>query len=206
MGSDPDEVSILLDQLFLSRLDAASLDELDVKRDACRRADAALGYAYRLLRALLETVEAEGEWRLYNLDRRLSRIAEDMADDIVASAARLDLGVASPGPGVDPYPVAELDVDGPFGGIDILGWAPDINTLVVDLSGSVRSLDDSALAVRAEQVRTTVGGVHARRQALRLATKRIEAEISKRYRSGEADVAAPLTPDEGEKGNDDAEH
>lgn len=178
MSELPDEVSVLLQPAFLVDLGMASLDELTVKRDACRRAVAALAYALRLYRADLEVIEAEVEWRSYRLDRQLSMLADTLA--------------ASLGAGEE-----AADPDGPLSGLDLLSEAPGSAAEVTALAAAVRSLSDDELTERAQLVRSASAAAQSRRVALRQTVDRLDAEIAARYRSGEADVAA--TPDKGSR-------
>src|SRR5579872_6779669 len=107
MSPPPDEVSVLLQPTFLDGLETASLDELTIKRDACRRAAAGLAYLLRLYRADLEVIEAEAEWRSYRLDRQLSMLADTFAASLGGDLARPE----------------DSDM-GPLAGLDLLGAAP----------------------------------------------------------------------------------
>jgi hypothetical protein len=190
----PDEVSVLLQRSFLADIGTASLDELTVKRDACRRAGAALAFVARLYRADLEVIEAEVEWRSYRLDRQLTMLADTLAASLTEPADRVgvaqgDLGVPSP------------DTEGPFSGLDLFTASPAIAEEVSAVAAALRRLSDEELGGRSELVRSAAAAAQSRRAALRHTIDRLDAEIASRYRSGEADVA----PQEGggDKDGDD---
>lgn len=179
MTAMPDEVSMLLDPSFLAGVGSSSLDELTVKRDACRRAGAALAYTARLLRAELEVLEAEVEWRSYRLDRQLTRLAES-----IAAAVTDDTGGASSG-------LESLDTETPLAGFDLLsGSSGASDDIKLAATTAARVQSDKELARRAEVVRSCAESTRARRTALRNSVDRLEFEIAARYSAGEADTVA----------------
>jgi hypothetical protein len=182
MSSLPDEVSVLLQQSFLADVDTAPLDVLTVKRDACRRAAAALSFVARLYRADLEVIEAEAEWRSYSLDRQLSMLADTLAATVAEDAERPVLGQRE-------LQAALPEGDGPLFGLDLLTGAQAVAEEVSAVAAALRRLSDAELAERSELVRSAAAAVQSRRAALRQTVDRLDAEIALRYRAGEADVA-----------------
>jgi hypothetical protein len=173
MVPPPDEVSVLLEPSFLERVGQAALDELTIKRDACRRAAAALAYTARLLRADLEVVEAESEWRSYRFDCQLTRLADTFAATFDGSAATTD---------------EDDQVDeGPLAGLDLLTLSPGLGPDVAAGAAALRLLSDDELARRAGAVRSAAESTSSRRAALRRIVDRLDSEIAARYAAGEAD-------------------
>jgi len=179
MPIQPSDVQRFLEPDFLGDLESRPFDEVRATRAALQQAEMALSYVRRLVQGRLDIVEAERRGRAEGEDARwedpVQRLPEILGDTTrPAGPGRLPMQI-DPGDEASEL-VAELD------------RAVDPSRLT-DLG----ALSESELDEVAQQLRDVEREVSGQRRALHEMLDALQAELVRRYRSGEASVEALLT-------------
>jgi hypothetical protein len=177
MPVDPADIERYLDPSYLDGLEGRPIEGIRSSRAEIQRAELALSYVRRLVQGRLDIVEAERRSRESG-----SEMAEDPVQrlpDILADAPRQS------GPGrlpmqIDPGEEAAVLVDE-------LDRAVDPGALTDLGSQSLSDLDTVA-----ETLREHERHISDQRRVLHERLDTLEAELVRRYRSGEASVDALL--------------
>lgn len=177
MPVEPADIERFLDPSFLDGLEERPIEDVRSSRAEIQRAELALSYVRRLVQGRLDILEAERRGRESGTE-----VADDpvhLLPEILADAPRQS------GPGrlpmqIDPGEEAAILVAD-------LDRAVDPGTLT-DLAG--QSLSD--LDAAAEKLREVERGISDQRHVLHERLGTLEAELVRRYRSGEASVDALL--------------
>jgi hypothetical protein len=168
-----------IDPSFVEGLDALGLDELRSRRDDCQELENALSYARRLLHGRLDIVRHELEQRSSGGTR--ANIA-DIIERLPALLAEGSRSASLPRPPQDMAPgavaealVADLDASFP-----------------VSAMGSVPEMSDDDLTDLAERLAGSEHEISDRRRRLHSVIDRLQEEVIRRYRSGDASVDSLL--------------
>lgn len=172
---DPD----MTDEAYLQGLEQRSTDDVRAMRAECQSLETQVSFVRRLAQGRLDIVDAE-------LDRRhKGRPPSDLAEMVAALPDTLGRHLTAPGSGRRPTTIEPIEPDP-------LLVEPLDRILDVDALGSLPSRSDSELG----QIRATLAEVEADLSARRrLVFERLDAlsaEITRRYRTGEASVESLL--------------
>lgn len=157
------------------------MDEVRSKRAECQALENALSYVRRLAQGRLDIVGAE------LARRRAGGDPADLSDligrlpDILADRTRPNVGPASARPPLD---FSDDDADELIAEIDAIFSSADVGSLV---SHDDQFLDDARERLAGYEQLTS-----ARRHALHGIIDTLQAEITRRYRTGEATVDSLL--------------
>jgi hypothetical protein len=170
----------LLDDAYLGDLARRSLDEVRAMRAECQEVETGLSYLRRLVQGRLDIVGLELSRRADggdpgDLTDLIAKLPETLADRTRAPGTGRLPQLLAPGE-VDPALEAELDGIVAHGELRDLGHVPDAE--LADLASKL-----AALEVR----------VSSQRRALFERIDALQAEITRRYKSGEASVESLLT-------------
>jgi len=171
------ERDALADDL-LDGLADVPIEEVRARRAACQLVETQLSYVRRLTQGRLDIVASEITARRDGTagDRTLvQQLTEALADRITAPGnGHLPMGL-EPGE-IDPELLAGLDAAAPPARVS-----------------SPASMDDAELRVVADDLAAFEHGISARRRAMFDRIDALQAEIVRRYRSGEATVDSLLS-------------
>jgi hypothetical protein len=172
---DPD----MTDEAYLQGLEQRSTDDVRAMRAECQSLETQVSFVRRLAQGRLDIVDAE-------LDRRhKGRPPSDLAEMVAALPDTLGRHLTAPGSGRRPTTIEPIEPDP-------LLVEPLDRILDVDALGSLPSRSDSELG----QIRAALAEVEADLSARRrLVFERLDAlsaEITRRYRTGEASVESLL--------------
>jgi hypothetical protein len=170
------ELERILDAGYLGDLSTRSIDDVRAMRTECQRVEAGLSYIRRLVQGRLDIVRAE-------VDRRAT--GGDPAEligklpDILAEHTR------APGVGRLPQIMAPGDVNGSLTDeLDAIVPAGRLGTLTEASDADLGGIDDALAALEHE--------VSERRREVFERVDALQAEITRRYKSGEASVETLL--------------
>ena len=163
----------------LEGLEQRSTEEVRAMRAECQPLEAQVSYVRRLAQGRLDIVDAE-------LDRRHGgRPPSDLAEMVAALPDTLGRHLTAPGSGRRPTTIEPIEPDPAL-------VEPLDRILDVDALGSLPSRSDDDLV----QIRAGLAGVEAdlsaRRKLLFERLDALSAEITRRYRTGEASVESLL--------------
>ncbi len=172
---DPD----MTDEAYLQGLEQRSTDDVRAMRAECQSLETQVSFVRRLAQGRLDIVDAE-------LDRRhKGRPPSDLAEMVAALPDTLGRHLTAPGSGRRPTTIEPIEPDP-------LLVEPLDRILDVDALGLLPSRSDSELG----QIRSALAEVEADLSARRrLVFERLDAlsaEITRRYRTGEASVESLL--------------
>ena len=167
------------DEAYLDGLEQRTTDEVRAMRAECQALEAQVSYVRRLTQGRLDIVDAE-------LDRRREgRPPSDLAELVAALPDTLGRHLTAPGSGRRPTTIEPIEPDPTL--VDPLDRILDVDAL-----GALPSRSDDDLA----EVRTALAAVEAdlsaRRRSLFERLDALSAEITRRYRTGEASVESLL--------------
>ena len=173
-----DDLARLLEPGYVSNLHDRSLDEIRAMRAECQRHEAALSYFRRLVQGRLDIVGADRR------RRQLGHGPSDVSDLIELLPQVLGEHVTAPGPGRPPSPLVPPDDDALTSELDD----------VVDVAalGSLADLDDAELDALVERLTALERSVSERRRSLHERIDALQAELARRYGTGEASVETLL--------------
>jgi hypothetical protein len=169
----------MTDEAYLQGLEQRSTDDVRAMRAECQSLETQVSFVRRLAQGRLDIVDAE-------LDRRhKGRPPSDLAEMVAALPDTLGRHLTAPGSGRRPTTIEPIEPDP-------LLVEPLDRILDVDALGSLPSRSDSELG----QIRAALAEVEADLSARRrLVFERLDAlsaEITRRYRTGEASVESLL--------------
>jgi hypothetical protein len=176
------ELDRLLDDSYLGDLPSCSIEEIRAKRSECQAVETGLSYVRRLAQGRLDIVAADTR------RRRDGGEAPDLHSLVEHLPEILGERVHAPGVGRLPTLMAPGDDAVTRQLTSRLDGIVDANTL-----GALPELDDSevhALTSRLAELETEVS---AYRQALFTRIDALQAELTRRYKTGEASVESLLT-------------
>ena len=176
-GFDPPDE---LEPNYLSGLDRLPLAQLRAKRESCVEMEMELSYVRRLAQARIDLIIAESE-------RRHSGVASLSLDALVEQLPRIlgDRGRQG-GPGRLPSLLA------PSSGAQSSLGARVEEVLPADRLRSLHDVPPEALSALLEELSALEHEVSARRRTLHDVIDRLQYELVRRYRSGEATVDSLL--------------
>ncbi len=172
-------VDELLDPAFLQDVEHRSMSDVRVLRRRAEQEEVNLSYTRRLLQGRLDIVRRELQRRAEHDGRSLV----DLLPEILAEKGR------GPAHGLGRHQTVQPAAPGVHESW-VHGLTPD-----VDLS-DVASLPDADLERAARALAAAEGALSERRRGVQQVMDALAAELARRYRNGEADVAA-LLADEG---------
>jgi len=168
------------DPSYLSGLDKLSLTELRAKRDACAELETDLSYLRRLAQARVDLIVAESERRHLGLSEPGAEALVEQLPQILGEHARGE------GPGRLPAFFA------PAEGTQLTLAARVEELLPSDKLGSLAALGSEELGELLTSLSNLEREVSAERRTLHDIQDRLQEELVRRYRSGEANVDALL--------------
>ena len=174
-GYDP----AMSDEAYLAGLEQRSLDEVRTMRSECQGLESQVSYVRRLAQGRLDIVDAElGR-------RREGRPPSDVAEMVAALPTTLGRHLTAPGSGKRPTTIEPIEPDPEL-------LEPLDRVLDVDALGALPSKSDVELT----EIRTALAAAEtdlsARRKVLFDRLDALSAEITRRYRTGEASVESLL--------------
>ncbi|HXW79217.1 MAG TPA: hypothetical protein VEJ84_06940 [Acidimicrobiales bacterium] len=169
-----------LDPGYLSDLEGIALPELRAKRDACAELETDLSYLRRLVQARVDLIMAE-------LERRDRGDSEPGAEALVQQLPQI-LGEHSRGQGPGRLPSIFAPAEGAQ-----LDLSARVEVLLPsDKLGSLGTMSSTELSELLTNLSGLERDVSAERRALHDILDRLQEELVRRYRSGEANVDALL--------------
>jgi hypothetical protein len=166
---------------YLSGLGQIPLAKLRAKREECAEQEMELSYVRRLAQARIDLIMAESERRHQGLSERSPEILVGQLPQILGDHTRGD------GPGRLPALLAPSEV------LQVTLAARVEAVLPSDRLGSLSELGSEELDELLGSVSDLERSVSAERRALHDIQDRLQEELVRRYRSGEASVDALLT-------------
>ncbi len=167
------------DEAYLAGLEQRSLDDVRAMRSQCQELESQVSYVRRLAQGRLDIVDAELS------RRREGRPPSDVAEMVAALPSTLGRHLTAPGSGKRPTTIEPIEPEPEL-------LAPLDRVLDVDALGALPSKSDVELA----EIRTELAAVEtdlsARRRLLFDRLDALSAEITRRYRTGEASVESLL--------------
>jgi uncharacterized protein YPO0396 len=175
-----DEVERVLGPDPVADVSSISVEEIRVQRDECRRVEDKVSYLRRLVQGRLDIVEADLRRRaagtspgdMTSLVEQLPGILSDRVRGPGTGPGRLPTSISPPD---DDDLLAELDAVASPGALD-----------------SLSTLSDDELQALAAAFRELEHRVSQRRRALFARIDALQAELARRYKSGEANVGSVL--------------
>jgi hypothetical protein len=168
------------DPNYLEGLDRLPLPKLRAKREACAELEMELSYVRRLTQARIDLVMAEAE-------RRHQGLSEPSPEVLVEQLPQI-LGEHSRGAGAGRLPAFFA----PAEGVQVSLAARVEEALPSDRLGSLGEMGEEGLDELLEKLSSLERSVSSERRALHDIQDRVQEELVRRYRSGEATVDALL--------------
>ena len=169
------ELERLLADDYLADLPSRTLAELRVLRGECQAVETQLSYLRRLIQGRHDITTGEIE------RRRSGGDPDDLADLVDRLPEILSDRIHGSGPGRPPTELAPQEMTG----VLVEKLAGIAEAVALD---APHALDDEALSVAADQLGRLEQEVSALRRALFDRIDTIQAELTRRYRAGEATV------------------
>lgn len=177
--------SLDLDRLlaadYVAGLDAMSMADLRARKSECGEVEGALSYLRRLVQVRLDIVLAELHSRADGGTGQLSELVEHLGE-ILAEGGTPNRTVAGRLPSLT------------LPDVDHQQLTADLDAIFdVDKSGALPETDDVELRRVADALVDLERSVSAQRRALHENLDKLQAEVVRRYKSGEATVDTLLT-------------
>ena len=174
-----DQIERILADEYLDDLGPRSTDEIRAVRDECRLVETKLSYLRRMIQGRHDIVTGELARRERGGDRG------DLGDLVDHLPEILSDRIHAPGAGRLPCSIQPGDVSGRL---------PDRLASIVDEHGlsTIAAIDDSGLNAMAAELEALETEVSDLRRALFERIETVSAELTRRYRDGEAKVADVL--------------
>ena len=173
----------MLDPSYVAGLEALPMEELRARRTACQALEVGLSYQRRMAQGRLDLVGAERNQRAGGAAApHVGEGTEEMVQQL--SGILADRGRA-PGFGRMPQLMAPDEEDVDTGELDAI--APP------GVLAALPELDDEALVVLVERLSAYERAISDQRHQLHTKIDAFQAEIARRYRTGEASVESLLT-------------
>ena len=172
-------VARILDDAYVAHLGTRSIEDVRAMRAECQEVETGLSYLRRVVQGRLDIVHAE-------LTRRRSGGAPgDLSSLVEQLPSILADHLRAPGNGRLPVTMEPSRVDPELQGRfdDILAGA-DVD--------AITTVDDARLSAAVEELTTLEHEISERRRALFDRIDELQAEITRRYKSGEASVESLL--------------
>jgi hypothetical protein len=176
------ELDRLLDEQYLGDLSSRSIEEIRAKRAECQAVETGLSYVRRLVQGRLDIVAADTR------RRRDGGEAPDLHSLVEHLPEILGERVHAPGVGRLPTLMAPGDDAVTRQLTSRLDGIVDANTL-----GALAELDDAEVHALTTRLAELEVEVSANRQALFTRIDALQAELTRRYKTGEASVESLLT-------------
>jgi hypothetical protein len=174
-GYDP----VMSDGADLAGLESRSIDEVRAMRASCQALEVQVSYVRRLAQGRLDIVDAE------LARRREGRPPSDIAEMVADLPSTLGRHLTAPGSGKRPTTIEPVEPDPEL-------VVPLDRVLDVQALGDLPTRSDAELT----EIRVSLAGVEAdlstQRKALFDRLDALAAEITRRYRTGEASVESLL--------------
>jgi hypothetical protein len=173
------ELDRMLAPDYLHDLEARSLDEVRAMRSECQVVEVGLSYLRRLAQARLDIIGSELSRRTgggdpHDLSELISRLPEILADR-----------VRSPGVGRLPQQMAPA--------VSEADLSAEVDAIVdIDRLSNLPDLSEDEVAALRDELDAFEQEVSARRRELHQRIDALQAEITRRYRTGEASVETLL--------------
>ncbi len=173
-----DEVDRVLADDYLGDLSARSLDEVRAMRDQCRTIENKVSFLRRLIQGRLDIVAADLRRRAEggapgDLSALVDRLAEILSDRLVA-----------PGPGRLPGSLSPPDDEDLTAELDAVAGPGVLDSL--------ETMSDEEVTALADRLQALERLVSDRRKGLFGRIDALEAELTRRYKTGEASVSSVL--------------
>ncbi|HTN78836.1 MAG TPA: hypothetical protein VMK16_04100 [Acidimicrobiales bacterium] len=169
----------MTDEASLAGLEERSIDEVRSMRADCQSLEAQLSYVRRLAQGRLDIVDAE------LARRREGRPPSDLAEMVAALPGTLGRHLTAPGSGKRPTTIEPVEPDAAL-------VEPLDRVLDVDALGRLPAQSDDELAAIRQGLADVEADLSARRRVLFERLDALSAEITRRYRTGEASVESLL--------------
>ncbi len=167
-----DELDRLFAPDYLEGLGDRTLEQLRAMRDECDRAETAVSYLRRVAQGRLDVVQGI----LHGKGDDLSGVVEQLPSIIGGGPPR------PPGPGRLPSRLApDIEVVEDVGLTDEIDAVLDPGTI-----GSLPTMDHQELVALSERLMEVEAHISAQRRALHERIDAVQAEIVRRYKSGDA--------------------
>lgn len=167
------------DEAYLDGLEQRSIDDVRAMRAECQSLETQVSFVRRLAQGRLDIVDAE-------LDRRREgRPPSDLAEMVAALPDTLGRHLTAPGSGRRPTTIEPIEPDPAL-------VAPLDEILDVDALGALPTKSDDDLAQTRGALAAVEADLSARRKLLFNRLDALSAEITRRYRTGEASVESLL--------------
>lgn len=178
MALDLDFGRILADD-YVANLEALPMGDLRARKAECGEAESALSYLRRLVQVRLDIVLAEIENRAAGGTGELSELVDHLGEILAEGGTRTTAGrlTSLALPDVD-HTLLTADLDAIFD---------------VDKAGALPETDDAEVRRIADALVELERSVSRRRRELFERLDALQAEIVRRYKSGEASVDSLLT-------------
>ena len=176
------ELDRLLDDAYLDDLQSRSIEEIRAKRAECQAVETGLSYVRRLAQGRLDIVAADAR------RRRDGGQASDLHTLVEHLPEILGERVHAPGVGRLPTLMAPGDDAVTRQLTSRLDAIVDANTL-----GALADLDAAEVRTLTSRLAELETEVSAHRQALFTRIDALQAELTRRYKTGEASVESLLT-------------
>jgi len=169
----------MTDEAYLQGLEQRSTDDVRAMRAECQSLETQVSFVRRLAQGRLDIVDAE-------LDRRhKGGPPSDLAEMVAALPDTLGRHLTAPGSGRRPTTIEPIEPDP-------LLVEPLDRILDVDALGSLPSRSDSELGQIRAALAEVESDLSARRRLVFERLDALSAEITRRYRTGEASVESLL--------------
>jgi len=178
------EISVVIDPSFTSELDARPMDELRAMRTRCQELENSLSYVRRMIQGRFDIVGGELQRRRDGGDAGDTSELIGRLPDILAEGSRTS---GTPG---SVRPPSSLEPDA--GVISQLEARLD-EVVHADQLGKVTALDSSSLGEAMTALKTLEDEVSTHRRTLHGVIDSVQAEVVRRYSSGEATVDGLLS-------------
>ncbi|HZQ27634.1 MAG TPA: hypothetical protein VFA94_08045 [Acidimicrobiales bacterium] len=174
-------IETILSPSYVEDLDALAMAEVRQRRDESQEAADILSYLRRLVQGRLDIVHADLERRAGGQPSDLASLVERLEKgEIIAEHTRTG--------GVGRLPTS-------FGPVETDGWISQELDDIIDARrlSTLPELDDAGVRAIADQLSELERKVSAQRATLHEITNRLQEEIVRRYKSGEATVDSLLS-------------
>ncbi len=173
-----DDLDAILAPDYLDHLTDRPLDEIRAMRSHCVRAGDTLSYVRRLIHGRIDILEAERMRRVEGGD------PDDLSDLVSRLAEALGEGGRPEGPGRLPQRIEPPDHDPSF--------TAELDEIVDAVAGQLPDMSGPELEHVLGDLRELERSVSGRRRAIHDRVDALQAELTRRYRTGEASVDSLL--------------
>lgn len=175
------ELDRIIDPAYVAALDDRTIDQIRGMRDECQALENGLSYVRRLIQGRLDIVGAELAHRRGGDRVDLHTLVSELPTILSAGTQGGSVAGAQP----------PLDLDPEEGATEALEQRLEAVISTGELA-ELSSLDEEALQAIVTRVSQFEEEISARRRQIHEVIDRIRAEITRRYRDGEASVDALL--------------